>query len=195
MTTNTRALHWSAVIGVACSFWLLFWLLIIVSALYDIRELNWISTDIFNKEAEISGNKNTLIISGIFALWAAYRAKKRLALLKNWVFIRAMFRKDSSESYEIMDGSTSIVTLTNYYFQVKKQKYSNTIWWTFGLKGKNSIEIVYNSQKPSYNKTVRSLRARFNKDANEWRSSMWHVIPRIAIMVFILAGFVALLVR
>jgi hypothetical protein len=190
MKTNNRELHWSAVVGVGCSFWLLFWLLIIVSSFYDIQDLTYKNTDILSKDPDIEGLNNTLRITGVFALWAAYRAKKRLDLLKNGVFRSATIGKETGESYDYNSGITGKVTTTNYYYRIDDVNYSNTIWWTFGLKGKKSIEIVYNSLKPSYSRPVKFLRAHFDAKANQWRSSMWHVIPRLTLLVLILAGFV-----
>jgi hypothetical protein len=194
MTTNNRELHWSALVGVACSFWLLFWLLVIVSSFYDIQDLTYKNTDILSKDPDIEGLNNTLRITGVFALWAAYRAKKRLALLRNGVFGTAKIGKETSESFDVNTGITGKVTLTKYYYRIDGVSYSDTMLWTFGLKGKNSIEIVYHSLKPSYSRPVKFLRAHFNAESNQWHSSMWHVVPRLTLLSLILAGFVVQLI-
>lgn len=184
MTTVKRSLHWSAVVGVACSFWLLLWLFGIVTTLYDLKQLD---------DADNSGSNNFMIIVGVLALWAGYRAMKRLALLRYGEFRQVMVVKQTEESYDMNSGHTGKVSLYRYSFMLNDRKYSKFLLYAFGLKNRNNVEIVYNTRKPDNNSISGKLRARFDSSSNQWRSSMWHVILRLTLLVVIVAAIFALL--
>lgn len=184
MTTVKRSLHWSAVVGVACSFWLLLWLFGIVTTLYDLKQLD---------DADNSGSNNFMIIVGVLALWAGYRAMKRLALLRYGEFRRVMVVKQTEESYDMNSGFTGKVSLYRYSFMLNDRKYSKFLLHAVGLKNRNNVEIVYNTRKPDNNSISGKLRARFDSSSNQWRSSMWHVILRLTLLVVIVAAIFALL--
>jgi len=183
MTTVKRYLHWSAVVGVSCSFWLLVWLFLLLATLYDLKQ----------PDADDS-LRNTLLIVSIFVLWAGYRAKKRLALLRYGEFRRASIGKRTEDSYDYVYGIRGKVTLVYCSYMLNNQAYRNIHLWTpFGLKKKGTVEIVYNTRKPSYFMIASRLRASFDISKNQWRSAMRHVIPRITFLVFILVGIIDLL--
>jgi hypothetical protein len=202
MTIDKQNLHWSAVIGVAFSFWLLIWLILIVATLSDIKVLNSTQPQIAsvmvnepntNVTTGNSGQKSFMVLAGVFVLWLAYRARKRLDLLRNGELFSAQIFREKREAHDYNSGSTNIVVDCFYRYQVDGERYSNTILWTFGLKGKKSIDIVYSTRNPNYSAIVSRLRARFNPEANEWLSPMWHVIPRLLLLVIIVIGIVTLL--
>lgn len=183
MTTVIRKLHWTAAVGVFCSFWLLLWLFFILATIYDFKQ----------PDAD-PALRNTLSIVSVLALWAGYRAMKRLTLLKYGEFRQANIAKRTEESYDNYSGITGKVSLVHCSFMLNNQTYRNIHLWTpIGLKNKGTVEIVYNTRKPSYFTMARRLRAYFDISTNQWRSSMWHVIPRLTLMVIILAGIFAVL--
>jgi hypothetical protein len=197
-----RKVHWSAVVGVTCSFWFLFWLFCFALSLYDTIDPNLTGTatieitnnaEVADNGNDITGQRSFMIMVAVFALWAAYRSKKRLDLLRNGEFRSATIIKETSEGFDYNSGATSKVTLTNYRYLINKQSYTNTLWWAFGLKRGELIEIVYHTRKPGYSRIASRLRARFDRDANQWLSSMWHVIPRLTLLAVILAGIIAVL--
>ncbi|MNQ81598.1 hypothetical protein D3C85_966260 [compost metagenome] len=183
MTTIKRNLHWTAVVGIFCSFWLLFWLFFFLATLYDLKQ----------PDAD-SSIRNTLTLVSVLVLWAGYRASRRLALLRYGEFRQASIVKRTERSYDNDFGIAGKVTLVHCSFMLNNQSYSNFHLWTpFGLRKKGTVEIVYNTRKPSYFIMARRLRAYFDIPTNQWRSSMWHVIPRLTFMIIILAGIFALL--
>ncbi|MEK0317631.1 hypothetical protein [Cohnella sp. 56] len=184
MTTVKRSLHWSAVVGVACSFWLLLWLFGIAATLYDLKQLD---------DTDNSGRNNFMIIVGVLAVWAGYRAMKRLALLKYGEFRQVRVVKQTEDSYDMNSGITGKVSLYCYSFMSNDRKYSKFLLYAFGLKNRNNVEIVYNTHNPDNNSISGKLRARFDSSSNQWRSSMWHVIPRLTLLVVIVAAIFALL--
>ncbi|MWC30740.1 hypothetical protein [Paenibacillus sp. MMS18-CY102] len=184
MITVKRSLHWSAVVGVACSFWLLLWLFGIVTTLYDLKQLD---------DADKSGSNNFMAIVGMLALWAGYRAMKRLALLRYGEFRKVVVVKQTEESYDMTSGLTGKVSLYRYSFMLNDRRYSKFLMYAVGLKNRNGVEIVYNTRKPDNNSISGKLQARFDPSANQWRSSMWHVIPRLILLVVIVAAIFALL--
>ncbi|WP_337099096.1 hypothetical protein [Paenibacillus sp. YIM B09110] len=186
MTLMKKNLHWSAVIGVACSFWLLFWLFCMLTTLYDLKHYTL-------DDADSSGQSTFLAIVGVFALWTAYRARQLLALLRYGEFSNAKIVKRTEDSFDAYTGITSKMTMFHYSFLVNKQRYTKTLFWTFGLKKKNMLEIVFNTQNPGNNAIARRLRARFDDSTNQWRSSMWHVIPRLIFLVITAALIFAIL--
>ncbi|WP_127534262.1 hypothetical protein [Paenibacillus kobensis] len=184
MTTVKRSLHWSAVVGVACSFWLLLWLFGIVTTLYDLKQLD---------DADNSGSNNFMIIVGVLALWAGYRAMKRLALLRYGEFRQVKVVKQTEESYDVNSGLTGKVSLYRYSFMLNDRRYTKFLLYAIGLKNRNNVEIIYNTRKPNNNSISGKLRARFDSSSNQWQSSMWHVILRLTLLVVIVAAILALL--
>lgn len=182
MTTARKNLHWSAIVGVACSFWLLLWLFLLLASLYDFRQLD--STQI---ESDSTGSVNYAILVGLLAMWAIYRAIRRLGLLRYGVLHTATITRRIEDSYDNLSGATNKITLFHYRYQLNGSSYSNMVLWAAGLKGKRSIKIVYNARNPDRSAIADRLRANLDVAANEWRSSMWHVVPRLILLVIVIA--------
>jgi len=186
---DTKQLHWSAIVGTACSVWLILWLFIIAATL---NELNALSSG----DEDASGLRMTLVVMGILTLGSIYFGWRRLLLLKY-----AEFRtvKLGTETYEAYDwrpegaGTTNKVSIREYRFRVKDNTYRKYVLWTFFLRRKPSIDIVYNKQNPSHNVIVSRLRAHYNAEAGEWRSALWHVVPRAVLFAFIVVSAVVVL--
>lgn len=184
MTTVKRSLHWSAVVGVACSFWLLLWLFGIVITLYDLRQID---------DADKSGSNNFMIIVGLLALWSGYRGMKRLALLRYGEFRQVRVVKHTEESYDMNSGARGKVSLYRYSFMLHDHRYSKFLLHAVGLKNRNNVKIVYHTRKPDNNSIAGQLRARFDSTSNQWKSPIWHVILRLIVLVVIAAAIFALL--
>jgi hypothetical protein len=92
-----------------------------------------------NKRTDNSGLKSFLVVVGVFELWAAYRAKKRLDLLRHGELHTAKIVRNKRDSYDHDSGYTNIVTDCFYQYQVDGESYSHMILWTFGLKRKKGL--------------------------------------------------------
>jgi sensor histidine kinase YesM len=180
-----RKLHWSAVVAAGCSYWLLAWLFLIASTLFEISLA----------EGDNSGLRSTVYLFGVFALWSAYRGIRRLVLLGNGGIITAEVFKESHESYDINSGSTGKVSYKSYRYKVNGEVYTNTMILSTTLIGIQELEIVYHTGKPSYSLPISRLRVRFNRSAKQWQSSMGLAVPRLTLLVVFAGGILAALAR
>lgn len=185
-----KRLHWTAVIGSSCSFWLLLWLICIAAALYDLKHSQ--------AAAAYAGTSDDQILlylfmtlAGFFALWSGYRAFNRLSLMKHGQLHKAKVVSRTEERYHYESGVTNRNVIAHYHYMVQNRKYKTPITLILPFRD-TKIDIVYDPLNPGRNMPFRHLRARFDLAANEWRAALWQVIPRAALLILIAVSILAL---
>ncbi len=178
-------LHWSAIAGAGCTYWLLIWLFLIATSMLEIS----------HTEGDASGLWSTVNLCSVFALWAAYRGMRRLNLLRNGAIGTAETYIETGESYDHDSGITGKVRTKWYHYHVNGESYRNTLLLSTALNGIRQLEIVYHTRKPGYSLPVSVLRTRFDRAANQWRSPMRQAIPRLILLVAFAGGILAALAR
>lgn len=178
-------LHWSAIAGAGCTYWLLIWLFLIATSMLEISQT----------EGDASGLWSTVGLWSVFALWAAYRGMRRLDLLRNGAIGTAETYLETGENYDINEGITSNVRTKWYRYKVNGESYNNALLLSTALNGIRKLEIVYHTRKPGYSLPVKVLRTRFDRAANQWRSPMRQAIPRLTLLVAFTGGILAALAR
>ncbi|WP_156926622.1 hypothetical protein [Cohnella panacarvi] len=162
------------------------WLFILAATLNELNAPASGNTD-------ATGLKSTLALMGALALWSAYRGWRRLTLLRHGEIRSVKLGKDTYESFDHLSGSTNKTTVKEYRFRINDSTYRTTVLWTLDLRGKPSVDIVYHTLNPDHNAIVSRLRAYYEPAAKEWRSAMWHVIPRVSLLAIIVISAVVIL--
>ncbi len=180
-----KKVHWTAATAAGCSYWLLIWLFIIAATLFEISR----------GEGDTAGLRNTAIVLSVFALWSAYRGKRRIDLLQNGEITNGYVFVETHVNLSLETGNYGTVKYKSYSYKVNGEDYKNTLLFSTALIGKDKLEVVYHTRKPDRSLPLGLLRAQYDRPANQWQSSMGQAVPRLTLLIACAGGILAAFAR